>query len=612
MFSRVFPKGSLLEGKYEIGEVLGVGGMGVVFEARHVLLQKRLAVKAILPGSDEDAKALTARLIREARAASATGHRNITQVTDMGYAGEGSLFVVMEYLDGITLWEMVDRSGALPLHRAVSLIIQVLDGLENVHRRGIIHRDLKPENLMLVKDDDGEDLVKILDFGISKVVSSSSQELQLTATGLIVGSPRFLSPEQARGWSKVDHRADIYSAGAVLYLLSTGTYVHQQDNINALLAATVRAEIDPPSSRLHTLPEEFDQVLLRAMAQDPADRYQNARAFRQAIEPFCRVLPDGRPAFEQATLMRPGLAATLPNPQAEQRRDASGSLELQATQGVASEEALAELNNISTESLVSLDTVRAPTDEQAPVGETGPKLESKPGSGSEPEPDPADGRFAPPAYENGDELLLDRKDGAEGLIMAPRHGRISTVQTALVPPTGEEASQSGASRSGPGVVYGQARKASSSSRITLILVGGLVLVAAVAGWLLYQHHLEAQRRANAAQPTVQKVKIFFDVTPPAAVIHVDNVRVVSQPMWLLRSNSQHMVRVQARGYQHKTLYIRPDRDKTVQIALEANPSEPDARVKPRHKAKPRHKGRGRSKSRRRGKKRKRKARAVSK
>ena len=290
MASRIFAKGELLEGKYRVSRTLGVGGMGAVFEARHTLLDKQVAIKVLLPGQVDEDGNMTARFVREARAASAIGHRNIATVTDMGWTDEGSLFVVMEYLDGETFVDLTDEDEELTCAHACRLVLQVLLGLEAVHRNGIIHRDLKPENLMLVTDDEGEEVVKILDFGISKIVSDE-EKLNLTATGMVMGTPQYMSPEQARCLPDIDHRTDIYSVGAILYLLITGQPPIQEETISAQIVATVEGNIDPPSSHNPDVPRELDRIVMKALARRPEERYPDARSFSLALKPHLAERP---------------------------------------------------------------------------------------------------------------------------------------------------------------------------------------------------------------------------------------------------------------------------------------------------------------------------------
>ena len=289
MAARLFAEGALIEGKYRVGRTLGVGGMGAVFEATHTLLDKKVALKVLLPGQADEEEKMTARFVREARAASATGHRNITTVTDMGWTDDGSLFVVMEYLNGRTFVDLIDEDGSLPGGRSAGLIMQVLSGLEAVHRKGIIHRDLKPENLMLVVDDDGREVVKILDFGISKLMTNEPK-MNLTATGMMVGTPQYMSPEQARSRADIDHRADIYAVGAILYLLLTGRPPIQEETISAQIMAIVQGRVEPPSNFNPEVSREMDEIAMQALARKPKNRFQDAREFYEALMPFFKPL----------------------------------------------------------------------------------------------------------------------------------------------------------------------------------------------------------------------------------------------------------------------------------------------------------------------------------
>ncbi len=282
--SRIFAEGELLEGKYRVNRTLGVGGMGAVFEATHTLLDKKVAVKVLLPGRMDEEGKMTARFVREARAASSTGHVNIASVTDMGWTDEGSLFVVMEYLGGETFVDLVDEGETLIPAYAVSLVMQALSGLEAVHRKGIIHRDLKPENLMLIVDDEGEEVVKILDFGISKI-TTSDEALNLTATGMVMGTPQYMSPEQARNSPDIDHRTDLYSMSAILYMLISGRPPIQEETISSQIVATVEGRIDPPSVHNPDIPLELDRIVMKALSRKPMDRFRDAKAFNKALKP---------------------------------------------------------------------------------------------------------------------------------------------------------------------------------------------------------------------------------------------------------------------------------------------------------------------------------------
>jgi serine/threonine protein kinase len=190
----------------------------------------------------------------------------------------------MEYLEGKTLRQLLKAEGPQPVERATTLVFQVLSALIAVHECGIVHRDLKPDNVMVVPGDEGEDVVKVLDFGISKVLETE-QKLELTRTGSVLGSPRYMSPEQARGL-RVDRRTDIYSVGGILFNLLAGRPPLRAPNFTAMVASILRGEIAPPSTYAPSIPEALDKVVLKALERDVEQRFSDARAFRQALRPF--------------------------------------------------------------------------------------------------------------------------------------------------------------------------------------------------------------------------------------------------------------------------------------------------------------------------------------
>ena len=523
--SRLLPEGTLLEGKYRIGRTIGVGGMGAVFEAHHTLLDKRVAITVMLPDVDPTmAEQMAARMVREARAASATGHRNITQVTDMGNVCRGSLFVVMEYLDGRTLKELLAEKGSFDVQPTARLMGQVLAGLYVVHSKGIVHRDLKPDNLMVIIDDEGEEVVKILDFGISKIVKGESK-LNLTSTGLVMGTPQYMSPEQAKSAAEIDHRTDIYSAGAIIYHMVTGTLPHQQETLNALIAAVLTAPIDPPSKRRSGLPPTLDTVLLKALAREPGERYSDARAFREALRPF-----------ERAT-------AEAPPPPAQEASPGSFPASFDASQ------------------LVALDEAAAP-----------PPAASRPPAAS-----PAastDVTLPPTPAQHGDDHLFMPPDSEEQSLELETAGpEVARPRMSTPPPgtprgdvTGEHPLERLHSATGP---YGQARKA-PPARVGMLVALGLVAVGGLLVWLLFLRGDSAQQQLKL--DAADYVEIRFDVTPRIARVKVDGVELTSNPLTLQRSQRQHMVTVRATGYWSQTVSFTPDEDRSFKIEL-----------KPRHR-----------------------------
>jgi serine/threonine-protein kinase len=570
--SRLLPEGTLLEGKYRIGRTVGVGGMGAVFEATHTLLEKRVAIKVILPGVGLDADQLAARLVQEARVASATGHRNIAAVTDMGRTSAGSLFVVMEYLEGKTLKEVLADGGPLTIPRAVALLQQVLSGLEAVHRRGIIHRDLKPENLMLVRDEAGEEAVKILDFGISKM-TKSDQALNLTTTGLVMGTPQYMSPEQARGAPDIDHRTDLYSAGAILYLLVTGTPPFPGDSLNQIIAATLKGEIAPPSERSERVSSSLDAVILKAMALRREDRFRDARLFREALEPFLgeaagtpasatasSVAPQGAIVFsddlDEASLValdevgltpgsRPGLAAP-PSP-----KTAPPSVSAHAA---TAPHAVAPTPVVPPQRPPPPPAVTAPL--RAVPSSVTPAKELDPAASQN------DQRFRPPSEEV-------RSLDLDGDVATPAPRRATRKEAAREEPPAElslaPVAQTPPDRIRTTAPYGQARK-QGPPRLWLWVALGAAAALAGAYVLLSSPGSSGDRPQAETKAPIAKVTITFNVNPGWAEILVDGVTIPSKDV-SLSVGREYTVTVKADGYFTQRLSVRPDKDQTLQIQL---------------------------------------------
>lgn len=282
--------GTVFEGKYRVERMLGRGGMGEVYAAKHLLLDKLVAIKVLLAEYASD-RSMVTRMIREARAASATGHPNIAAVTDMGWTGSRP-FIVMELLEGETLHHRVRRER-IPLDLALPWMDQLLDALEAVHAKGLIHRDLKPANLMLVPGRDGRISVKVLDFGISKDLNEDPAGTDHTGTGQILGTPRAMAPEQARALSDLDARADIHAAGSVLYTMLCGASPFAGPTVMAVLARLLEGRYEPASSINSAVPPDVDTILAKALAVERSHRYQSAREMRLALAEVRKKLADG-------------------------------------------------------------------------------------------------------------------------------------------------------------------------------------------------------------------------------------------------------------------------------------------------------------------------------
>lgn len=273
-------------GPYRLIRRLGEGGMGTVFLAEHTAIQSRVAVKFLHEHLCTRADAV-ARFRSEARAVGRIGHPNIVNVFDIGKLPPDRDYLVMEYLEGKSLAELA--SGPMPAAQAIPLLIQVCDGLEAAHAEGVIHRDLKPENLLLVSRGRAHPLVKILDFGIAKLMSDGSSEH--TCLGMIIGTPRYMAPEQAMG-GPIDARTDLYALGVIAYRLATGRLPYEGDVIT-LLAAHRDHPLVPPSRLDSRVPEAWSTVICRALAKSPGDRFGSAAELRTALE---RALVPAQPA----------------------------------------------------------------------------------------------------------------------------------------------------------------------------------------------------------------------------------------------------------------------------------------------------------------------------
>jgi serine/threonine-protein kinase len=280
--------GTLLAERYEIIRRIGEGGMGAVYEGRHSIIGKRVAIKVLLEKFLENEEFI-ARLLQEARLASSIGHPNIVDVTDFGTTRDGRAFVVMEYLEGEPLAALVLRDAPLSVERSLYLIKQVASALGAAHAKGIVHRDVKPENVYLVRRGD-QDFVKVVDFGVSKAVraqeDASSQWQRLTRTGAVLGTPLFMSPEQASGQEDIDERADVWATGLMLYECLTGELPFRANNYLGVLAQIQKKEPMPPSVLRPELgiPEPVDRVVMMALQKNRQERFQTMAAFERELD----------------------------------------------------------------------------------------------------------------------------------------------------------------------------------------------------------------------------------------------------------------------------------------------------------------------------------------
>ncbi len=272
--------GVTLENKYLLTAKLGQGGMGSVYKGQHALIGKTVAVK-FLHARFVGQKQVVQRFYREARAAAAIGHDNIIDVFDVGISPEGDPFLVMEYLEGESLADMLDRVGPLSVEAACGVMEPALLALSAAHAKGIVHRDLKPDNIFVAHKEGAPPKVKLIDFGISKVADGAEK---LTRTGSVMGTPAYMAPEQARGDAALDHRADVYAMGVILYELLTGALPFPGDTFASIMARILTEKPLPPLEVRPDLPRGVQTIIMTTLEKDPARRYQSAAALLAALK----------------------------------------------------------------------------------------------------------------------------------------------------------------------------------------------------------------------------------------------------------------------------------------------------------------------------------------
>ena len=282
--------GQLIDGRYQVESVLGEGGMGTVYRVRHASLDRPFALKVLRQDLAGDSE-LAVRFIQEAKAAASVSHPNVVQITDFGRLASGQPYFIMEMLAGESLGWLIQHGGAIPSARAVRILRQVAEALGAAHAQGIVHRDLKPDNIHV-----GEaagttlDVVKVLDFGLAKVAGAS----RLTRQGIVFGTPHYMSPEQASG-GVVDHRADMYALGVVMYEMFTGHVPFEADSYMGVLTKHMFVAPTPPSELISGGRElgALEDMTLRCLLKKPAQRFQSMAEFVEELDRVASVRDDG-------------------------------------------------------------------------------------------------------------------------------------------------------------------------------------------------------------------------------------------------------------------------------------------------------------------------------
>ena len=279
--------GTYIDNKYELISFIGEGGMSTVYKARHRYMDRLVAVKLLQNDSTQDPEErliARRRFELEAKAASAIAHPNVVTVFDFGFTPTGQPYLVMDFLEGDSLADVLDRNQRIPPDSAIPIFLQLCDGLDAVHKAGLIHRDLKPSNVMLLKQKDGSELVKIVDFGIAQFAGEEGNRkaVRLTQTGQIYGSASYMSPEQFRG-KELDARSDIYGMGCLMYEVLTGSLVFLGDTFGALVVQHSTEPPEPFSKWQSDVPDALEAVVRKCLEKAPDDRYKTVQALRNGL-----------------------------------------------------------------------------------------------------------------------------------------------------------------------------------------------------------------------------------------------------------------------------------------------------------------------------------------
>ncbi len=292
-------EGDIIVGKYRVEQVIGRGGMGCVLRARHLGLDEPVAIKILKP-TMLDVDGMVTRFVREARAASKIKSPHVVRVTDVDTLEAGLPYMVMEYLEGVDLSAYRKKRGPLPIEEAVGYVTEACEAIAEAHTLGIVHRDLKPANLFLAERRDKPRIVKVLDFGISKIENPDEQDT--TKTGTMMGSPKYMSPEQMMSMRTVDGRADIWALGAILYDLFTGRPPFVAESTPKICALVLNEDPQPPSKLRPELSPELDAIVLRCLEKNPDKRFSSVSELVQALAPF-------GPNASQASMIAPANAS---------------------------------------------------------------------------------------------------------------------------------------------------------------------------------------------------------------------------------------------------------------------------------------------------------------
>jgi serine/threonine-protein kinase len=302
-------QGYTIGGKYRLVRLLGAGGMGAVYEAENAWTRRRVAVKLLRPEFVSNAE-FVQRFTQEAQSASQIAHANIVDVLDMGQEPSGAMYIVQEYLDGCDLRRLM-QDGPMKPSSALAIMVPVIEALGAAHARGIVHRDVKPENIFLAHGRDGEVVPKLIDFGISKVLHEDGESRSRTRTGIAIGTPDYMSPEQARGDTSIDARTDVWAVGAVLYEMLAGRPPFDAPSTNLIITKIITERVAPITEFVPLIPPDVAATVHRALEPQRARRFQDMGSFREAVM-ACSEYPDE--LRSRRTTARHGIPLSLAPP----------------------------------------------------------------------------------------------------------------------------------------------------------------------------------------------------------------------------------------------------------------------------------------------------------
>lgn len=305
--------GDILAGKYRVERVLGSGGMGYVVAARHLSLDQLVALKFLRTGALDSTEATT-RFLREAKAAVKLKNEHVAKVFDVGTLDTREPYMVMEYLEGSDLAALLKQRGTIPAHEAADYVLQACEALAEAHGHGIIHRDIKLANLFLTRGPTGAPLVKVLDFGVSKTNPFGESEHDMTRTSSMLGSPRFMSPEQMRDPRAVDGRTDLWSLGVCLYRMVAGRAPFDAETLGQLFTAVMHENPEPLARLCPDLPPGFANVVHRCLEKDPATRFGSAAELAYALLPFVADQARARAQADRIAAMQSAAPIPMSSP----------------------------------------------------------------------------------------------------------------------------------------------------------------------------------------------------------------------------------------------------------------------------------------------------------